>query len=122
MTVPAAPGGTKTAGRRLWRGVLEAYELDEHELAVLRQAVHVADTCEQLQRRVADDGLLDAKGRPHLALAELRLQRLLLARLLVALRMPVADDGGVMPDGASEGRRPQRRGLRGVYGVRGGTA
>ena len=44
-------------------------------------------------------------GKPHPCLAELRQERVLLARLLTALRVPIGD----------EDARSQRRGIRGVY-------
>lgn len=87
---PSAPVGAQQAGRRLWRAVLAAYELDEHELVLLRQAVRVADTCEVLQAAVDADGpMLDGKAHP--ALVELRQQRILLARLVAALRVPLGE-------------------------------
>ncbi len=117
--VPAPPRGAQAAGRRLWRSVLEEFELAEHELALLRQAVYVADVCDQLQRRVEADGPLLGE-RTHPALVELRQQRILLARLVVALRVPLGEDEQAKADGA--GRRLQHRGVRGVYGLRGGAA
>ncbi len=115
--VPAPPRGVQAAGRRLWRSVLEEFELAEHELALLRQAVRVADVCEQLQQRVDEDGpLLDGKAHP--ALVELRQQRILLARLIVALRVPL----GETEEEAGVGARTQRRATRGVYAIRPGVA
>ncbi len=116
MTLPAPPKGTRSAGRRLWRAVLTDYELAEHELTLLRQAVHVADLCEDLQQRVDDDGPL-LGDRAHPALVEVRQQRILLARLVVALRVPLGEE-----EAKSAASRPQRRGLRGAYGIRGGAA
>jgi hypothetical protein len=107
--IPKAPAGTAEAGRRLWRAVLEGFELDEHELTLLRQAVATADLCEDLQAEVDRSGLL-VGGRTNAALVELRQQRILLARLIVALRVPIGD--------AEEQGRTQRRGVRGVYGLR----
>ena len=52
-------------------------------------------------------------GRPHQ-----RQQRILLARVLVALRVPLAEEGGA----AGTVGRPQYRGARGFYGIRGGAA
>ena len=117
MTVPAAPRGTGPAGRRLWRAVLAEYELAEHELTLLRQAARVADLCEDLQHRVDDEGPL-LGDRAHPALVELRQQRILLARLIVALRVPLEDE----EHDTGTARRSQRRGLRGVHGIRGGAA
>jgi hypothetical protein len=53
-------------------------------------------------------------GRPHAALVELRQQRIVLARLVVALRVPLGDQ-----DEESAPARLQRRGARGVYQLRG---
>jgi hypothetical protein len=107
--IPEPPKGTKAAGRRLWRSVLEEFELAEHELTLLRQAVATADLAETLQASVDREGPVVA-GRTNPALVELRQQRILLARLIVALRVPIGD--------AEDGGRSQRRGLRGVYGLR----
>jgi hypothetical protein len=112
VKIPPVPKGTGTAGRRLWRAVLEEFELAEHELSLLRQAVHVADLCEQLQDIVDAEGLVLA-GRAHPALVELRQQRILLARLVVALRVPMGDE---------DAGRSQYRGTRGVYGIRGAVS
>ncbi len=118
MTTTTAPRGLKPAGRRLWRSVLDAFELAEHELSLLRQACRVADVCEQLQEMVDRDGpLLD--GKVHPALVELRQQRILLARLVVALRVPMGDQEEASNDRSG---RLQHRGVRGVYGIRGGAA
>jgi len=110
-SIPAAPRGIGPEGRKLWRAVLGEFELEEHELLLLRQAVRVADTCAQLQAMVDDHGPL-RDGRAHPALVELRQQRILLARLIVALRVPLGE----------EDSRSQRRGLRGVYGIRGAVS
>jgi hypothetical protein len=99
----------------LWKSITDEYDLGEHELVLLRQAVAVADTCEALQATIAAEGLSQDghKGRTtHWALRELRVQRILLARLIVALRVPL----GAEEDGQG---RAQYRGPRGVYQPRG---
>lgn len=115
MSAPPAPKGLGTAGRRLWRAVVDDFDLTEQELALLRQAARTADACDRLQAVVDDEGpMVPAKDdgtRAHPALVELRQQRITLARLLVAMRIPDDDE----PAG-----RTQRRGIRGVY--RGGVA
>ncbi len=113
--IPAAPRGTGAEGRRLWRAVVSDYELAEHEMSLLRQAVRVADACEALQQLVDAEGVMPG-GRPHPALVELRQQRIVLARLVVALRVPMGDQD------AQDTARTQYRGARGVYGIRGGVA
>lgn len=111
MSVPRAPEGAGPAGRRLWSAVLRDYELAEHETVLLRQAVHVADLCEQLQQVISQEGpLLD--GKPHPGVVELRQQRIVLARLIVALRVPLGDEAA---DSKHAPARLQRRAARGVY-------
>ena len=117
MSKPRPPADSGTAGAKLWKAVLDDYELEEHELLLLREAVRTVDALDALEARVASDGPLlgSSQGdRAHPALVEARQQRIALARLLAALRLPAGEE--------SEGqdRRPQRRmGVRGVYGVGG---
>src|SRR5829696_5531697 len=112
---PTPPKGSGAAGKRLWRAVLDDFDLEEHELALLRQAVRVADLCEELQTQVDAEGLMLA-GRVHPGLVELRQQRILLARLVVALRVPMGEQESETP------KRGQYRGTRGVYGIRGAVS
>lgn len=112
--IPAPPKGTKAAGKKLWEAVLTDYHLEQHEEVLLQQAVRTADLCADLQAIVDRDGpMLD--GRTHPAVVELRAQRITLARLVVALRVPLGEDTEQTP-------RTQRRGVRGVYALRGGAA
>ena len=112
MGKPAAPSGTRAAGKRLWKAVLDEYELEEHELLLLREAVRTTDTLDALELLVQAQGAVvtspqGEKANP--ALVEARQQRIALARLLAALRLPAGEEG-------AEDRRPQRRmGVRGVY-------
>jgi hypothetical protein len=110
------PSGLRGPGKRLWAAVNTSYELDEHELVLLREAVRVVDLCHELQGLLDRDGpvLVDAKGsvRTHPALVELRQERLVLARLIVALRVPIGV--GQSSHGAP---RLQYRGLRGVQSI-----
>ena len=112
-TPEPAPEDTGPAGRRLWDAITREYELEEHELVLLRQVVRVADTCTDLQAMLDRDGLL-VRNRIHPASVELRQQRLLLGRLIVALRVPSGDTGG-----EEDAPRTQYRGLRGPYAPRG---
>jgi hypothetical protein len=103
-TKRAAPAGAKASGRRLWTEVLDVYDLEEHELSLLREAVRTVDQLDALQRIVDKQGPMLA-GKVHPALVEARQLRLVLARLVASLRLP--DEDGV---------QPQRRGAaRGVY-------
>lgn len=116
VRLPAAPKGTKASGRALWRSVLDNFELEEHERSLLVQAVRVADACEDLQAVVDVEGSmvpgLGLTQRVHPALVELRQQRIVLARLIVALRVPLGDADGEGP------ARTQHRGVRGVHQLR----
>jgi hypothetical protein len=121
---PKPPEGAQAAGRRLWRAVLNDYDLEEHELVLLRQAVRAVDACESLQALVDSEGVVVSSPqgtKAHPALVELRQQQLILARLLAALRVPLGEEG--QEPKTSPGRRLQRRtGVRGVYGISGGGA
>src|SRR3954465_3932488 len=104
MTKP--PKGCGAAGTKLWNAVLEEYELEEHELLLLREMVRTVDTLDALEARVAADGVLlhSSQGdRAHPALVEARQQRITLARLQAALRLPAGDQD------EQDQRRPQRR-------------
>ena len=107
-----APEDTGPDGRRLWDAITREFQLEEHELVLLRQAVRVADTCTDLQAMLDRDGLMLGE-RIHPASGELRQQRLLLGRLIVALRVPLGDTGD------EDAPRTQYRGLRGPYAPRG---
>ncbi|MDQ3628435.1 MAG: tyrosine-type recombinase/integrase [Actinomycetota bacterium] len=73
---------------------------------------------ERLGAEVRRDGPMVGTGdsrRAHPAAVESRQQRITLARLLAALRLPAGEAGDTRA-----GARPQRRvGARGVYGIRG---
>ena len=112
---PAPPRGTGAAGKRLWGAVLAEFAFDEHELALLRQAVRCLDDLDRLNAIVRKEGLVvrgKSGPRMHPAQVEARQLRLVLARILAALRLPSGLTAG--------GKSPQRRvGARGVYRLRG---
>jgi len=119
MTAQKAPAGLRAPGRRLWSSVLDEYDLDEHERAMLLEACRTIDVLDQLDAAVRRDGPLveSPQGtRAHPAAVEARQQRIALARLLAALRLPAGEDGDHQATA-----RPQRRvGVRTPYGIRGG--
>lgn len=116
-----APAGLGTAGRRLWDSVMRDYELDEHERALLVEAVRTVDLLAELDASVRADGALISSPqglKAHPAAVEARQQRIALARLLAVLRLPSGDEGDQRP-----GARPQRRvGVRRPYGIRGAVS
>jgi hypothetical protein len=117
--VPGPPKGTGPSGTALWRDVLTKYELEEHELALLREMLRTVDLLDKLAAITAREGLM-VKGawgsKPHPAVVEARQARIALARLTAALRLPAGDTNDQV-----KGRRPQRRSLRGVYALPGGA-
>lgn len=108
---PKAPTGAGGPARRLWSSIVDAFELDEHELVLLVEAARTVDVLAELDAAVRRDGaLIDTPHgrRAHPAAVEARQQRIALARILAALRLPSGEEHG---DG-----RPQRRvGVRGPY-------
>ena len=110
MTIPRPPRGTKAAGARLWRSVIDSYDLEEYEIALLREMVRTVDLLNDLHATAAADKA--DGGRIHPAIVEARMQRIALARLGAALRLPAGEED----DQQQAARRPQRRvGVRGAY-------
>jgi len=103
------------SGQRLWDDLTFRFSLDEGETALLVQACRTVDSLDTLEAAVAADGVVieTPQGqRAHPALVEARQQRITLARLVSALRVP--DDGA--EDDGEGARRPQRRtGVRQPY-------
>jgi len=111
MSAVKPPAGLKAAGRALWRAVLADYELAEHERRLLVEACRTVDLCADLQALVDAQGpVLGTAEHPkaHPAAVELRQHRIVLARLIAALRIPLDD----LTD------RTQSRPIRGVYTLR----
>lgn len=106
---PSAPSGLAEPALRLWRSITTVYDLEEHEYALLIEACRTVNLLDELERAVQRDGALidDGKGgtKIHPAAVEQRQQRIAMARMLAALRLP--DEG--------DEARTQRRGIRGVY-------
>lgn len=105
------PAGLRAPGKALWASVTAGYVLGGHELLILAEAARTADLLDLLEVEVRAGGaVVDSphgrKANP--AAVEARQQRLTLARLIVALRIPIEDATG----------RTQSRPLRGVYGAR----
>lgn len=83
------------ASLKLWKACAEAFELEEHEQAVLEEACRIRDRISQIRRQVDADGVMleSSQGmRLHPGIAEGRQQKLALARLLVTLGLPGEED------------------------------
>lgn len=119
MTAKKAPKPppTTSTGAALWAAVLDEFELDEHEVVLLRELVRTVDLLDVLAAVVEAEGpILSTPSGPriHPAVVEARQARIAAARLTAVLRLPGGSEGDEV-----EGRRKQRRvGTRGVYGVK----
>jgi hypothetical protein len=93
---PRAPAGLGTAGKALWRRLVDAYEFGPGELAILAVAARQADDVAALEALIADEGLIvtGSQGQPRLsaAITEVRQGRLALGRLLGQLSLPDESD------------------------------
>lgn len=112
---PEPPSGAGPRAAALWADVVGAWELDEHELILLDEAVRTVDMLDRLADIVAAEGEMVATvaggTKMHPALVESRQLRIVLARLLAAVRIPDESSG-------TDGRAQRRVGVRGVYGLR----
>ncbi len=118
MSTNKTPSGLRASGRRLWTSVLDLFELEEHESALLTEAARTVDVLDDLAAAVRRDGaMVQTTGgtKAHPAVVESRQQKIALARLLAALRLPAGDEGD-----HQKFARPQRRvGARGTYRIHG---
>ncbi len=91
-----APAGLGPRGRRLWRAVTTDFEMTISERELLTEACRTIDNCERLENALRDEPLTTAGSRgqvvAHPLAAELRSERLLLAKFLGQLGLP--DDEG----------------------------
>ena len=53
-TKPKPPVASKAGGKALWAAVLDDYELEEHELALLRELVRTVDLLDDLAAVVTE--------------------------------------------------------------------
>ena len=98
------PAGLDAAGKRLWRSVVDVFDLDEepHKVSVLTQACRVADIIAELDEHAAEAPLTvrGSQGQPVIqpTLAEARFQRALLAQFLGRLGFPDNDERTRRPE------------------------
>jgi hypothetical protein len=91
--------------------VVDKFELNDHELVILKEACRTIDLLDSLQAAIDQDGPLQPWGegsRAHPAAPELRQHRIALARLLSVLQIPPDPD---------DDRPGSRGGSRGVYRI-----
>lgn len=116
MSAPTAPTGLGTRGKRLWKDLTEAHEMDAMQLVILGEACRCADRLEKLDALLRGEVEVwatlvhnlrteDYELKIDSALSEARQQQNVMKQLLVSLRLP---------DGVT-GKKPQARGARGAY-------
>ena len=96
MSTPRPPQSLSAAGRRLWRGVVGAYELSPAEMELLRQACRTVDLLDRLDVELLDEPLTvtGSTGQPRAnpLLASSAEQRRTLAGLMRDLALPMPDE------------------------------
>lgn len=109
--------GLSASASDLWHSIIDEWELDEHELSLLRELVRVVSRLDALDDIVAADGLMVTSPggvmKAHPALVEARQLAIAQARLTAVLRLPDGEEGSESPT-----RRQRRSGARGIYRVR----
>jgi hypothetical protein len=102
----------RSRGADFSAAIIDRYELQEHELALLDEIARTMDDLDALAAHVESAGHTIA-GRVNPALVEARQMRIALARLVAALRLPEED--------SEDAGSPQRRvGVRAPYSMGGG--
>lgn len=95
---PRMPKGFGSTGQKLWRTVLDEYELDAepHKIEILTHACRVADTIADLERATSSEPLTvrGSAGQMviHPLISEVRYQRGLLAQLLARLNFASVEE------------------------------
>ena len=104
--IPEAPDHLTERGAGLWRSIVDAYDLGDHQLELLRRACEASDRTDEAAAVVAAEGLTvnDRYGfpRPHPATTIERDSRIALARLLRELALE--------PGAPEDHARPPRTG------------
>jgi hypothetical protein len=122
--IPRTPAGLRRRGKALWQSVIADFDLSEGEGALLLEGCRCLDDIEALQRAVADAPMttIGSRGQDvvHPLRAELRSERLLLAKLLSQLDVPLPDVGPGKWDGLSASSRA-RKASRARWDNRGGN-
>ena len=106
---PSPPRALGAAGRDLWRRVLGAFVLDDHEVPALVLACRQLDDVARLEALLEADGVVTtgSAGQPRLSavVTELRQARLAAARLIDQLALPVDGESGSSTPAVKRARR-----------------
>lgn len=107
-----APTSLGRRGRATWTALTGVYEFDAHEEELLAEVCRVLDVLDALDAVVRRDGILAEGGRVSPAAVEARQQRLTLARLMGALRLPDESGKSLTPSQVHAQRAAQSRWAR----------
>jgi hypothetical protein len=114
MAVRRPPSDLQPAGKRFWREVLAAYDLNEAELRLLAEACRTTDELERLQAALtaADTVVAGSTGqlRVHPLFDEVRRHRETLQRLTGAMAIPAVgeDEGRTAVSGSARAAAEKR--------------
>lgn len=90
------PADLQTAGKALWNSVQDDYELESHEIALLREACRAADELEILRKALLASEVVStgSTGQPvvNKIFEEIRRHRDSLAKTITAMSLPADDE------------------------------
>lgn len=106
----AAPKGLKATGARLWRQVVDLYDLRPDELVTLEKACRASDRITAMEDELGDE--ITTRGSMgqvvvHPLIAEIRAHEAQVSTLLAKLKLPDPGTGAVQ--GGEQSRSTQAR-------------
>ena len=121
-SAPKPPRGLGPRGRAVWRACHDGFVFEPDRLAVLEEFCVAFDELKRLQQVMADEPVVTRGSRnqpiSHPLLAEIRLHRLMLAKLSSALHIPEDPDAPpVQKPRKATGRVPSFGAVRSVRGA-----
>ena len=118
MTLPRPPAGLSKRSAKLWRQVLDEFELSPAELELLRNALVALDRADEAAAIIAAEGIvtLDRYGSPkqHPATDVESRNRALYGRFLAQLGVKASVESVRHHYGAKRGPKPRSAALRAV--------
>lgn len=109
MPKPRMPGGLGDKAKKVWKGIVDVYELRPDELRILEDACREIDLVERLEKEISRPGAkLMMPGSMGQMVAnplvqEIRQHRAVVERLLARLKLP--DEPAAAPSSRSESAR-----------------
>jgi len=110
--IPRAPAHLRARGRRLWRSVVDQFEMTQAELELLTEACRTLEIVERLEVELRDQPAMVEGSRgqivAHPLCSELRSERQLLAKLITLLGLPEEDSDWDNLTASQRGRKAAR--------------